>query len=76
MTESTLMPQEPSGLLRVPISGESTHRVRVKTQPFAVVLGDNESRILFVCASIFGDPSPGIGRIEISQVDVSSAGFP
>lgn len=63
-------------VLRVLKGGEITHRVKVETQPFAVMLGGSDRRTLFVCTSILGERPPGSGRIEIVQVDVPGAGLP
>ena len=69
-------PSGARGVLRVLKGGEVTHRVKVKTRPFAAMLGGRDRRILFVCTSIFGDSPPGSGRIETVQVDVPGAGLP
>ena len=69
----------PSGsgeVLRVVEGGEITHRVKIETQPFAVMLGGPDRRTLFVCTSILGEKPSGSGRIETIKVDVPGAGFP
>jgi sugar lactone lactonase YvrE len=61
---------------RVLEGGKVTHRVRVMTQPIAVMLGGPDRRTLFVCTSQFGKRLPGTGRIETVRVEVPGAGLP
>ncbi len=63
-------------VLRVLEGGEITHRVKVNSQPLAVMLGGHDRRTLFVCTSRLGRRGPGKGSIEIVRVDVPGAGLP
>lgn len=65
-------------VLRVVEGGGITDRVKVKTQPFAAMLGGADRRTLFVCTSVItakGAPAAS-GRIETVQVDVPGVGRP
>jgi sugar lactone lactonase YvrE len=69
----------PSGnneVLRVLEGGEVTHRIKVENQPFAVMLGGPDRRILFICTSLMKPRPSGLGRIETAIVDVPGAGLP
>ena len=57
-----------------------THRVKVKTQPFACMLGGPDRRTLFVLTAETMNPDEArakkSGRIETVRVEVPGAGLP
>jgi sugar lactone lactonase YvrE len=69
-----------SEVLRVCQGGKLTHRVKVKTQPFACMLGGPDRRTLFVATAETLHPDEArakkSGRIETVQVEVPGAGLP
>jgi sugar lactone lactonase YvrE len=69
-----------SEVLRVCEGGEVTHRVKVKTQPFACMLGGPDRRTLFVLTAETLHPDEArakqSGHIETVQVEVPGAGLP
>lgn len=69
-----------SEVLRVHRGGKVTHRVKVKTQPFACMLGSFDRRTLFVLTAETMQPDEArakqSGRIETVRVEVPGAGLP
>ena len=69
-----------SECVRVLEGGEVTHRLKVKTQAFACMLGGADGRTLFVCTAEESHPEKCVaarsGQIEVAQVDVPHAGLP
>lgn len=67
-------------VLRVREGGKVTHRVKVKTQPFACMLGGPDRRTLFVLTAETTNPDEArakkSGRIETVRVEVPGAGLP
>ena len=71
-------PWGPSEVMRVLEGGKITHRVKTRSQPFAVMLGGPDRQTLFICTSIVtASESPsGSGCIETVRVNVPGAGLP
>jgi len=69
-----------SEVLRVHRGGKVTYRVKVKTQPFACMLGGPDRRTLFVLTAETLQPDEArakqSGRIETVRVEVPGAGLP
>lgn len=69
-----------SEVLRVCQGGKVTHRVKIKTPPFACMLGGPDRRTLFVATAESSNPdevkAKKSGRIEIVRVEVPGAGLP
>jgi sugar lactone lactonase YvrE len=81
-TENAIWVASPVGseVLRVREGSEVTHRVKVKTQPFACMLGGPDRRTLFVLTAETMNPDEArakkSGRIETVRVEVPGAGLP
>ena len=69
-----------SEVLRVCKGGKVTHRVKIKTPPFACMLGGPDRRTLFVATAESSDPeetkAKQSGRIEMVRVEIPGAGLP
>jgi len=69
-----------SAVLRVCEGGKVTHRVKIKTPPFACMLGGPDRRTLFVATAESSNPeevkAKRSGRIETVRVEVPGAGLP
>ena len=67
-------------VLRLRQGGEVTHRVKMKTQAFACILGGSDRRTLFVLTAetMYPDEAraKASGRIETVRVDVPGVGLP
>lgn len=73
-------PQGDDSVVRVREGGEITHRIKVDTHAYAVMLGGPERRHIFICASGSHDPAE-IQRnpsacFQVVEVEVPGAGIP
>jgi sugar lactone lactonase YvrE len=73
-------PEGADGVVRVREGGEITHRIKVGTHAYAVMLGGPERKHLFISASGSHDPaeiqkSPS-ATFQVVEVDVPGAGTP
>jgi sugar lactone lactonase YvrE len=66
--------------MRVREGGEITHRIKVDTHAYAVMLGGPARRHLFICASGSHDPAEiqrhPSASFQVVEVDVPGAGIP
>lgn len=62
-----------SEVLRVVEGGQVTHKIGVKTQAYACMLGGEDRKTLFIATS---GNTRGSGKIEVVQVDIPGAGLP
>jgi len=71
-------PENHTGVLRVLEGGHITHRVRVESNAYACMLGNDDRRTLFVltAGAIIPQQMDAGGRIETVQVDIPGAGRP
>jgi sugar lactone lactonase YvrE len=73
-------PEGEDGVVRVREGGDITHRFRVDTHAYAVMLGGPERKHLFVCASGSHDPAEihqkPTATIQVVEVEVPGAGIP
>jgi sugar lactone lactonase YvrE len=73
-------PEGEDSVVRVREGGEITHRIRVETHAYAVMLGGPERRHLFICASDSHDPAEihrkPSATFRVVEVDVPGAGTP
>jgi len=73
-------PEGQDNVLRVLEGGRITHRVKVETDAFALMLGGAQRRQLFICSSASHNPAEiaqnPSARIEVLDVDVAGAGQP
>ena len=69
-----------SEVVRVCQGGKVTHRVKIKTPPFACMLGGSDRRTMFVATAETSNPDEAkakkSGRIETVRVEVPGAGLP
>ncbi len=73
-------PAGEDSVVRVREGGEITHRIKVDTHAYAVMLGGPERKHLFICASGSHDPveihrKPS-ATFRVAEVDVPGAGTP
>jgi sugar lactone lactonase YvrE len=73
-------PEGEDSVVRVREGGEITHRIRVDTHAYAVMLGGPERKHLFICASGSHDPAEihrkPSASLQVVEVDVPGAGIP
>jgi sugar lactone lactonase YvrE len=73
-------PEGEDSVVRVREGGEITHRIKVGTHAYAVMLGGPERKHLFICASGSHDPAEikrkPTANFQVVEVDVPGAGIP
>lgn len=73
-------PEGEDSVVRVREGGEITHRIKLDTHAYAVMLGGPERRHLFICASGSHDPAEiqrnPSASFQLVEVDVPGAGIP
>ena len=73
-------PEGKDSVVRVREGGEITHRIKVDTNAYAVILGGPKRRHLFICASGSHDPAEiqrnPSASFQVVEVDVPGAGIP
>jgi sugar lactone lactonase YvrE len=73
-------PEGTDSVVRVREGGEITHRIKVDTHAYAVMLGGPERKHLFICASGSHDPAEiqrkPSASFQVVEVDVPGAGTP
>jgi sugar lactone lactonase YvrE len=73
-------PEGKDSVVRVREGGEITHRIKVDTHAYAVMLGGPQRRHLFICASGSHDPAEiqrnPSASFQVVKVDVPGAGIP
>ena len=73
-------PEGKDSVVRVREGGEITHRIKVDTHAYAVMLGGPERKHLFICASGSHDPAEiqkkPSANFQVVEVEVPGAGTP
>jgi sugar lactone lactonase YvrE len=73
-------PEGKDSVVRVREGGEITHRIKIDTHAYAVMLGGPERKHLFICASGSHDPAEiqrkPSATFEVVEVEVPGAGTP
>ncbi|MCU0958724.1 MAG: SMP-30/gluconolactonase/LRE family protein, partial [Pirellulaceae bacterium] len=73
-------PEGADSVVRVREGGEITHRIRVDTHAYAVMLGGPERRHLFISTSASHDPAEiqrnPSASFQVVEVEVPGAGSP